>query len=179
MELQEMQVLWKTRSTPHINTTELKKMTRDSNHPVIKRIQLQLLVEMIVWAVILFLYYDAFDGEKRPRAINLVFIIGFLQAIAYNLSGYLAARNLVHGTDLNISISNHIKKLKNLRFTAICSRATLMLTILLFFCYGLELNAKRTIAISIIAAISCVVLYLLYWSWTIKIERIRKIMTEL
>jgi hypothetical protein len=175
MELQEMKNLWNATPQEQVRLSVLEKMTREQSQPVLRKFKLQLFVELVVWLLIIFFYYDAFDGDKRPMAINLVFVIGFLQAAAYNLSGYFAAKNLIAGRDLATSLPNYLQRLKRYKWTAIGSRAVLMLALLLFFSYGLEMEAKRLIAIAGIIVVFGLQLYSIYLIWNKRIANLSRI----
>ncbi|TDO20861.1 hypothetical protein [Pedobacter duraquae] len=172
MELQEMKALWKVDNTTPISITEIEKMTLENSHPMLRKIKRQLLLEMILWIIILFGYHNAFDGAKRPGAINLIFVAGLVQAVAYNFAGYCAARNLIAGSDLSTSFHNYLKKLRRFRWTAICSRAVLMLGVILFFSYGLEMQTKRIVGIAGITTMFGIQLLLISMSWNKRIEKL-------
>lgn len=167
-----MKTLWKANPAANISLTELEKMTLEKSHPLLKKIKIQMLFEMILWLIIILVYHNAFDGAKRPGAINFIFVIGFLQAVAYNFSGYMATRNLIAGPDLRSSLYNYLKKLKRFKWTAVCSRAALMFGILLFFSYGLEMQSKRILSIVGIVGLFGMQLLLVSLSWS---KRIRKL----
>lgn len=174
-----MKDLWNASQTEHTNMETLKNMVAEKSHPVLKKIKRQLLVEIVAWIVIICVYHNAFDGDKRPGAINLVFVIGFLQAIAYNLSSYLGARNLIQGVNLSASIKEYTKKLKKFQWAAVCSRAVLMAAIITFFCYGLEIDTKRLISIAVIAVLFGIQLVLISLSWNKRIKKLTGIAAAL
>jgi hypothetical protein len=175
MELQEMKDLWSAAPQEHVALSALEKMTREESQPVLRKFKLQLLLELVFWLLIIFFYYDAFDGAKRPVAINLVFVLGFVQAAAYNLSGYLAAKNLIAGGDLATSLPNYLQRLKRYRWTAIGSRAVMMLAMMLFFTFGLEMEAKRLIAIAGILVVFGLQLFSIHLIWNKRIAQLSRI----
>ncbi len=179
MELNEMQNLWKSQKTDKKNNESIQQMALEKSQPVLKRIKKQLLLEMILWTFIVVVYHSAFDGNQRPAAVNLVFVIGFIQAIAYNLSGYLAARNLGTGNNLLHSIQEKIAELKKLQLTAVASRTVLMLSILFFFSYGLELNSKRLFSLAGITVVFALQLGLVFQIWKRRIVKLKEVATLL
>ncbi|MHA4896362.1 hypothetical protein ACXZ1K_16530 [Pedobacter sp. PWIIR3] len=179
MELSEMKSLWKAVPIESTQIDEIVKMINEKSHPVLQKIKRQLVFEMLAWTVVIVLYHSAFDGNKRPAFINLAFVIGFMQAIAYNLSSYFATRNLVHGKNLTSSMKDYIKKLKKLQWTAICSRIVLMGGILMFFCYNLDMTIKRMISLGCIVAMFVFFLVMLYLTWTKRISKLTGIITSL
>lgn len=179
MDITEMKDLWKATPTENTAIESLEKMIREKSNPLLLKIKRQLLVEMFLWLAVIMLYQSAFDGDKRPAAINLVFVIGFLQAIAYNLSSYFAARNLTHGSNLFSSFTDYSKKLKKLQWTSICSRISLMIALLVFFSYDLEMTSKRIFAIGVIITIFGFQLLLLYWHWSKRISKLTRIVTSI
>lgn len=173
-----MKELWRLEQTADIPMVELQKMTLEKSQPVLKKIKLQLMLEMVLWVMVIVVYHSAFDGDKRPSGINLIFVVGFVQAIAYNFSAYLAARNVIAGADLGASLFNYLKKLKVFKWTAICSRAVLMLAVIVFFSYGLELVPRRLIAIAGILTLFGIQLLLISLSWNKKIRKLSKVMAD-
>jgi len=175
MEIEEIKNLWASQPIEKKSKEVLAEMLKIKSHPVLKKIKTQLLLEMIAWLILLAVYYTMFDGEKRPWFINFVFVLGLLQAVTYNLSGYLAARNLIQGDNLSISFINYLRQLKKFRSSAIGSRLLLMTGLLLFFSYGHELNSKRIIAMLSISSIFILQLWLLYQQWTKRIGKLEAI----
>ena len=179
MDITEMKDLWKGTPTENTAIESLEKMIREKSNPLLQKIKRQLVLEMLLWLTVIMLYHNALDGDKRPAAINLVFVIGFLQAIAYNLSSYFAARNLTHGSNLFSSLKDYSKRLKKLQWTSICSRISLMVALLVFFSYDLEMTSKRIFAIGAIITVFAVQLLLLYWHWSKRISKLTKIVTSI
>jgi len=170
-----MKNLWAVEPREKKPTAALAEMLKVKSHPILKKIKSQLLLELTAWIVLLTVYYSMFDGEKRPWFINFVFILGLLQAISYNLSGYLAAKNLIQGDNLSASFTTYLKQLKKFRSSAIGSRLLLMTGLLLFFSYGLEMDNKRIIAILAISSIFILQLWFLYQQWTKRIAKLEAI----
>ncbi len=170
-----MKNLWGSQPIEKKSKDVLAEMLKVKSHPVLKKIKTQLLLEMIAWLIFMAIYYTMFDGEKRPWFINFVFMLGLLQAMAYNLSGYLAAKNLIQGDNLFASFTNYVKQLKKFRSSAIGSRLLLITGLILFFSYGLEMNSRRIIAIFSISSIFMLQLWILYQQWTKRITKLEVI----
>lgn len=167
-----MQKIWQSSSINKKTDLELETAIRQKSHPMLKKIKRQLMIELILWVIALICFYSMFDAENRPWFINGLLVLGFLQAIGYNLSGYLAARNLVGADNIIESLNIYTEKLKTFKWTSIFSRTILMVSFIFFFSYGLEMNAKRLISISAIALIFLVQLYLIHGQWQKRIDKL-------
>lgn len=178
MELQEMKNLWQNSSAENIPENALQQMISVKKHTLIRKIKIQLLLEIVLWIMIICVYHNAFDGDKRSAVVNLIFVTGILQAITYNLSGYFATRNLIQGSDLVGSIEKYIKKLQQFRWAVIISRTVLMIWFLVFFMYSLELNNRRLVFSGAILFVFILQLWIIYGSWTNRIAKLSSIANE-
>ncbi len=177
MEIEEMKNLWSASAQPANvkSKIELNALVKERSNPVLKKIKIQLLLEIALWLILLSVYYSGFDGEKRTLFVNGLFVVGLFQAIIYNTVHYLAAKNLINGNDMMNSIFNYTLKLKKLRWGAIGSRVLLMTSLVLFFSYGLEMNSKRMVSLVAIISILGLQLWILYRQWANRISKLEQI----
>ncbi len=175
MELQEMKALWQISAATPLSDKEIQQIVRQKSSPLYRAITRQLLWEIGIWMAVLFLYSSAFDGANRSLGANLVLIVGLLQAIVYNLTGYFAARDLIHGSNIFDSIQTYIRKLHQFRWIALASRLALMISILVFFGYPMKLNPQRMISTGAILGIFSFQLWLIYRSWTERIVKLHSL----
>lgn len=174
-----MKNLWAGKPAEEKQKDALALMLTEKSHPILKKIRKQLLLEMSAWLVILCVYYTMFDGQTRPWIINGVFIVGILQAIAFNISGYLAARNLIYGDNLIVSLSGYIIRLKQFKWISLFSRIVLMVGMLFFFLYGLDLDMRRILAVGFIVVVFAGQLWFLHSQWSLKIGKLARLQTNL
>lgn len=102
-----------------------------------------------------------------------------LQAIAFNFTGYLAARNLVHGNNLITSIAVYLSKLKRFKWGSLFSRIIFMGGMLFFFFYRLDMAIFRTLSLVLIGLVFVGQLWLLQRQWSQRIKKLVKLKSEL
>jgi len=178
MEFEDMKDLWAGQAMEEKQKEVLAKMIRKKSHPILKKISRQLALEAGSWLVVLSVYYSMFDGQMRPWVGNGVFIIGILQAIAFNISAYLAARNLIQGDNLVSSLSRYIIELRKFKWISLFSRIIMMGAILFFFLYGLEMNTRRTFTVLFISLIFAGQLWFLQNQWSQKISKLVRLKAD-
>lgn len=179
MRIEEMKSLWAAQPIEVKQKETLAEMLTEKSHPILKGIRKQLLLEIGSWLIILSVYYSMFDGEKRPLAVNLIVIISMLQAIAFNFTGYLAARNLVYGYNIVTSIAVYLEKLKRFKWGSLFSRIIFMSGMLFFFFYGLDMAIFRTLSIIFIGVVFVGQLWLLQRQWSQRIKKLVELKSEL
>ncbi|MFC6101610.1 hypothetical protein [Olivibacter domesticus] len=179
MRIEEMKSLWTGQPIGVKQKEELAGMLTERSHPILKGIRKQLLLEISAWLIVLCVYYSMFDGEKRPLAINMIFIICILQAIAFNFTGYLAAKNLVHGDNIITSIAVYLEKLKRFKWGSLCSRIIFMVGMLFFFFYGVDMAVFRTLSLVFIGIAFVFQLWLLQRQWSQRIKNLVALKSEL
>lgn len=179
MRIEEMKSLWEAQAIEVKQKEALAGMLTEKSHPILKGIKRQLILEISSWLIILCVYYSMFDGEKRPLAVNLIFIISMLQAIAFNFTGYLAARNLVYGGNIITSIAVYLEKLKRFKCGSLFSRIIFMGGMLFFFFYGLDMAIVRTLSIAFIGLVFVGQLWLLQRQWAQRIKKLVELKSEL
>lgn len=89
---------------PNKNNEELRKMLQENRHPVLKGIRLQMIIETTAWTIFLFVYYDMFDGHRKPLYLNALLVTAVLLLLLHSITGYLSAKNLVSGNNLKQSL---------------------------------------------------------------------------
>lgn len=179
MDIQQMKALWQHKEPEPESLETLKEMIKEKSHPQLQKIKRQVLFETMIWIIMLCFYYTALDGDKRLLGVNFVFVLGFVQAIFYNLIIYRATRNLVHGSDLISSLTIFTRKLKRYQWVLFASRVVLMIAIIIFFSYGLELNIQRLISMGAIILVFALQLVLLYYNWNKRLNRLSTIIRSL
>jgi len=179
MRIEEMKSLWAGQPVEVKQKEALAGMLTEKSHPILKGIRKQLLLEISSWLIILCVYYSMFDGEKRPLAVNVVFIIGMLQAIAVNFTGYLAARNVIHGDNIITSIAVYLEKLRRFKWGSLFSRIIFIGAMLFFFFYGLDMAVFRTLSIVFIGVAFVGQLWILQRQWSQRIKKLFELKSEL
>lgn len=114
MELNDLKSNWQNAGGAFKSETELLKMTKITHHPSLKKIRIKLIAETIFLLLFLVIYYDWFDGDKKPFYANIVLVTGLLLYIANDIIGYVSIAKPVSGLNLKLSITNYFAKIKRL-----------------------------------------------------------------
>ncbi len=129
MELDDLKSDWQNAGGAFKNEADLQRMTKVTNHPSLKRIRIKLIVETIGLVFFLFIYYDWFDGEKKPFYANLALLVGLLLYISNDVIGYIFITRPVMGANLKLSIQNYLTRIRRLS----------VFSLIISFLYGISL----------------------------------------
>src|SRR5688572_22001918 len=114
MELNEMKSQWQNAGSSSKNEADLQKMTQIMHHPSLKKIKRKLIIESIGLVIFLFVYYDWFDGDKKPFIANMFLVGSLMLYILNDVIGFISVAKLVVGTSVRLSIQNYLKRIKRL-----------------------------------------------------------------
>lgn len=173
MELDELKNAWHTVKTPDKTAADIKAMLTENNHPVLKGIRKQVIIEVAAWSVFLLCYYTMFDGDTKPVWINLVLVVSVLLPLIHNLMGYSFARYLVNGKTLKESLTIYLAKVKVYATVSIGSRVLFAAGFVLFFTYGLSFNTAKYYSVAVIGLIFLAQLWMLFRMWARRINYIK------
>lgn len=141
MDLQNLKTNWSKINYLPKNDRELKKMTSIKNHPVLKKIKIKLIIEVLAISIFLIVYYSGFDGAKKPMSANIFLIFS---AIAYIINGLLSLQVIqrpIQGENLKKSIYIYYKKIKTI--SKISLIITMVYTSSLLFFFGSTINFRE------------------------------------
>src|SRR5688572_21043177 len=119
MELNDLKSGWQNASGDSKSEADLRRMTRIVNHPSIRKIRTKLIIEIIVLLIFLFIYYDWFDGDKKPFYANLALVVGLLLYIFNDVIGYISIVRPIRGTNLKLSLENYLSRIKQLSISSV------------------------------------------------------------
>ena len=172
MEIDEMKSIWNSKS-PNSSPEKLETMMAPKlEHPMFKKICLQLLIEMIPWLALILFYRNVFDGDQKSDLANAIFVFGLLQAIVVNFCNYVAIAKINAKGNLLANMRLNIAKFKFLRLVILSSRLLLMVSIVCFFLMDLGMNNKRYIGLSGITLSFGFLLLLTFRQWQRRIDRL-------
>lgn len=172
MEPDALRSAWRAADTAQKNNTELLSMLREGQHPVLKHIRRQLIIETFAFTVFLFLYYNLFDGDKKPLYANLFIAGGMLLVIIHNILGYAFTKRSIIGNNMKQSLEHYLTALKKHAIISIMCRALMVGCLLLFFTSVISFNAIKYWSLLAIVLMLLVQLMVL---WSIWLKRIRKL----
>lgn len=108
-------------------------LLRERQHPVLKQIRKQMIIELVGFVLFLIVYYDFFDGATKPFYANLLLVVAMLAVIAVNVVGYVFAKQSVPGENIRMLLKKHLAKMRIYAVVAILARAFMMVSVSVFF----------------------------------------------
>jgi hypothetical protein len=168
MEQDSLQLLWHGMVAPQQSTETLKNMTGDKAHPVLKRIRRQMIIESIAFIVFMVVYYDFFDGNRKPRIANLVLVTGLALVIMHNVIGFVLAKELTIRHSIKQTLEAQLAKIKSFALISIFTRILAAACFLYFF-------TSVSDTTWVLAAIIIIFILQFVLLWTIWRNRIRQL----
>lgn len=162
---------WKDIPTASTTPEALGKMIQENRHPVLKSIRWQLIIETIGWGAFLLVYYDFFDGDKKPLYANTLLVTAIGLMLVHNVVGYFVHRNKIAGTNISQSLQQYLSGLKHYALLSILSRVVSISAFLLFFLVTIQWTPHKYWLLTLLLVIP-VQVFLLYKVWTSRIRQI-------
>ncbi|WP_341839243.1 hypothetical protein [Chitinophaga caseinilytica] len=141
-------------------------------HPARRAMRRQMILEIVLLAVFLFVYYDFFDGDRRPWGANALLVAAVAWVIVHNVAGWVYSRQALQGDHLQEMLRRHVTGMRRFAILSVISRVGMLASLLVFFSYGMAWSAWKG---WLLAATCLVVLMQLTWLGSIWQRRIRNI----
>ncbi|MCE7992957.1 MAG: hypothetical protein HEP71_13295 [Roseivirga sp.] len=178
MELDDLKGSWQQAGSSDKNNAELRKMTKVSGHPKLKRIRAKLLIETGLLTVFLLTYQDAFDGAEKPLWANIVLIVFGLLFILNDLAGYFLVMKRVKGATIVDSLVGLITILKKLSVFSVVSSVLFGLSLILFFSTGLVFDDNKYLILAGMVVTLLALSYGSYQRWKRQIRHFSELIHE-
>lgn len=175
MENDALKSAWHHTGTPRKSTTYLESAIKESNHPVLKDIRRQLVFETVGFTLFLLVYYDFFDGDRKPLYANLLLAGAMLLVIGHNIAGYRLAARGMKDLDIRNLLEEHLSRIKTYAFVSISTRVLIMICLCIFFISAVSLDTHRYWLLALVAVILAVQITLLSRIWRGRIMRLKEI----
>ena len=176
MEQDALKSAWQNMNAGQKTNSELSSMMREGTHPVLKRIRKQLILETISFTLFLFVYYDFFDGDRKPVYANVLLVSAMLFAIIHNIAGYMLTKRPVNGETIKQSLKDQLLKMKGYAMVSVAARILIAGCLLLFFMSVITFNTNKYWILVGIMVVMIIQLALLSAIW---VKRIRKMKTTI
>jgi hypothetical protein len=179
MELENLKSGWQTAGSALRNEADLLKMTKITNHPFLKRVRRKLLIETLLLIFLLIVYYDWFDGDKKPFHANLLLVTGVLLYIANDIVGYISLLRPVRGINLKLSIENYLGSIKRLSLFSIGISFLYSISLIVFFASVINFTREKRF---ILLGIILILFQLMLWSariWSARIKALKQQVKDL
>jgi Ca2+/Na+ antiporter len=179
MENDPLKSIWKSVETTQKSSTELTSMFKEGNHPALKAIKKQALIELAGFAIFLFCYYTMFDGAAKPLLINIILVMAIAVNMFHHYRGYRLQQAFRANQNIKEDLKNFANKLKSYQLETLLSKVVWAGGLMLFFTNGIQMNEKKWWAVVAILTIFLVQLVLLNNIWAKRVTRIKTIIREL
>jgi hypothetical protein len=180
MELDDMKSYWQQLPAESNKSAEaLKHMIKENGHPALKGIRRQLLIEMAGWFIFLIVFYDFFDGHKKPLYLNLLVMVVGVFVVAHNAFGYLMARNLKAAGNLATALSHYLNKTKIYSIVSVASRVVSTTVVLMFLTNSIQFTKEKYVILAGVVILFAIQIGLLIRLWIKRIMDLERSVTEL
>jgi len=153
---------------------KLAGMIHTSQHPILKRIRIQLTIETIGWSLFLALYYNLFDGHLRSPLWNGLLILAICLLLIHNLMGYRVINQPVNGLNILESLRNYVGKVRKYAMVSISTKVLGFTIILGYFMSTLSTFQSRHYWGILIILIFLLAQVLVLWRiWSHRINQIQ------
>jgi hypothetical protein len=174
-----MKSTWQNAGDSLRSKADLERMTKVTNHPSLKRIRTKLAVETIALMVILPLYKDWFDGDKKPLFANVLLLGGALLYILNDVIGYISIATPMRGKNLAASIRNYLARIKRLSVLSLITSFLYGASLTIFFASVINFTKEKYLILAGIIIALVVSIYLSFRTWNRWIKNLEQQVTDL
>lgn len=156
-----------------VSKEALLRMLNVNQHPSLKGIRIQLMIESIVWIAFLACFYNFFDGHLKPAIWNIALVLAVGLLLVHNAAGYKITNSPINGTNIAESLTNYYHRLKKYAYLSIASRALAIGILFGYFLSGVEsLEQRHYISMGMAGAVIGIQVFLLWRIWSKRIDTI-------
>lgn len=174
-----LKAAWDSTPSPQRTISDLQNIIRRHTSPVLKSIRKQMIIEAIGYIAFLLVYYDFFDGDRKPFYLNLLLVISLACMLMYNVAGYMMAN---HPTEEKNLLENMQQKLQAVRKYAVWSIGTKVAGfagIMTFFVAGIQWSPPKYATLLVVVVIMAIQVFIHWQIWNGRIKRIHQTVEEL
>lgn len=175
MNIDELKSGWQQAGGAFYSEKELAMMTRVRNHPTLKKLRIKMLSEIVMLGVLLFVYYDGFDGADKPFYVNTLLVISICLFILNNAVGYFRIQNPIVAGNIRDSLTRHTRALQHMAILSLITSASYAVSLLLFFTSKIVFDQHKYIILSALIVASMLLFYYSWISWQRKIRHFRQL----
>lgn len=173
MELNELKSGWQNVGGNYRTEADLERMTKLNSHPTLKRIRIKLIIETVLLSFFLIVYYDWFDGDKKPLYANLLLFAAALLYILNDVMGYISLAKPVVKENLRSSVQHLLSKVKRLSMLSLVISFLYSVCLLGFFLSVITFTKEKSfILLGMILVLVQVthISYKVWRNWILKLE---------
>ena len=179
MENDSLKSAWRRMATEDKSSEELKTIIRERGHSLVKRIRRQLIIETIGVIAFLIVYYDFFDGDKKPLYANIFLVTALAFVISHNVIGFIQMRFRIKGENIKQLLNDRLYKMKIYAIASGILRLLVVCAFLVFFVSVIKFTqVKYWILIgAILLFLTQMVVFIKIWNG--RIGRMREVIESL
>jgi hypothetical protein len=173
MELNELKSGWQNAGGNYRTEADLERMTKLNSHPVLKRIRIKLIIETVLLSFFLIVYYDWFDGDKKPMYANLLLFAGVLLYIFNDVVGYFSLAKPLMKENLRSSVQHLLRRVKRLSVLSLIVSLLYSICLVTFFLSVVTFTKEKSfILLGTILLLTQLthISYKLWRKWIVKLE---------
>ncbi|TDE17556.1 hypothetical protein [Dyadobacter psychrotolerans] len=170
MDIKDLKAEWQKAGSGSVNEETLKLMTKISQHPTLRKLRIKLISEAIFLIILLFVYYDGFDGDKKPIYVNVLLVLSILLYITNNFLGFLFIKNPVRGNNIIVSLQKLCLVLKRMTVFSLLSSTIYAATLIFYFSVSVEFTFLKYILLGTMMLIFVIISFFSYKKWKQKID---------
>ncbi len=178
MENDALKSAWQDLPTPQKSNPELKSILHESAHPVLKGIRRQLLIELVGFTAFLLVYYDFFDGDRKPLYANMLLVSAMLLVMAHNIAGYLLTRRGIKGNTIRQSLEDRLGDMKTYAIVSVALRVLAAACLWFFFMSVVTFDAHRYWLLAVVVVLVLVQITALSRIWLGRLKRMREVIAD-
>ncbi|WP_343307313.1 hypothetical protein AAHN97_09315 [Chitinophaga niabensis] len=153
---------WKGAGNTTKSTADIKEMLKENKHPVLKKIRRQMIVEIIGLTVFGLVFYDFFDGHKKPLYAIIILVASLLLVIFHNLIGYFNARRSVRGDNLRVSLEKYEQDLKTFAIVSIFSRVIYTAGLTIYFAWPFNIRLWPVLVLLALVIVQVIIVAIMW-----------------
>ena len=174
MELDDLKSGWQAAGSAFTSEADLQRMTRVAHHPSLKKIRAKLIVETIGLSFFLLVYYDWFDGDKKPFSVNLLLVGSLVLYIVNDVIGYIAIATPVRGRNLKLSVQHYLQRIKRLSVFSLIISIVYSISIIIFFTSVIDFTREKRLLLAGVIIVLFQIILLSFKFWTKRIEKLQQ-----
>ncbi len=175
MELNDLKSNWQNAGGSFKRESDLLNMTKIIHHPALKKIRVKLIAETIFLLFFLTIYYDWFDGGKKPFYANIVLVTGLLLYVANDIIGYVAIAKPINGLNLKLSVTKYFVRVKRLAIFSLVFSFLYSISLIVFFTSVIHFTREKRL---LLVALAVILFQLMFWSFRMWNRRIKSLQQQ-
>jgi hypothetical protein len=174
MELNDLKSNWQNAGGTSKSESDLQKMTKIAGSSAMQRLRKKLVIESIALLMFSLVYYDWFDGDKKPVYANVLLLSGVLLYILNDVIGYIAISNPISGLNLKLSIQNYLQRVRHLFMFSLIISVLYGISLLVFFSSVIHFTKEKGLLLAGLIATLSLMYFLSFRIWNSWLTNLRR-----